>query len=147
MTEKQREALDKGRRSFKSGDEWSKIQHAKGVDAAVKKRQEASQAKTFAQILAEELNVLTKDGTPRKNGVAKKLVEAIEHAKPKEAAKLFEVLRDTLGEMPTHKIDINANVKTIGNWREVLNSDQDGESTAAASDNDTPTTTATAESV
>ena len=121
MTDKQREALDKGRKSFKSGDEWSKIQHAKGVNAAVKKRQEASQARTFAQILAEELNVLTKDGTPRKNGVAKKLVEAIENAKPKEAAKLFEVLRDTLGEVPAQKIDINANVKTIGNWREVLN--------------------------
>lgn len=119
MTDKQRAALDKGRRSFKSGDEWSKIQHAKGVDAAVKKRQEASQAKTFAQILAEELNVLTKDGTPRKNGVAKKLVEAIEKAKPKEAAKLFEVLRDTLGEAPSQKIDINANVKTIGNWRDI----------------------------
>ena len=126
LTDKQREALDKGRKSFKSGDAWTKEQQAKGVAASIETRQEAAQARTFAAILAEELNVINKTtGEPRKNGVAKKLVEAMEKAKPKEAAKLFEVLRDTLGEAPTQKIDINANVKTIGNWREVLNKEQD----------------------
>lgn len=146
-TEKQLAALQAGKKDFCSGEERTREIAKKGTQASIQARQTQAQAKTFAQILAEELNVLTKDGTPRKNGVAKKLVEAIEKAKPKEAAKLFEVLRDTLGEMPTQKIDINANVKTIGNWREVLNSDNDGESTAAASDNDTPTTTAAKESV
>ena len=128
LTDKQREALDKGRKSFKSGDAWTKEQQAKGVAASIETRQEAAQARTFAAILAEELNVINKTtGEPRKNGVAKKLVEAMEKAKPKEAAKLFEVLRDTLGEAPTQKIDINANVKTIGNWREVLNKKQSSE--------------------
>lgn len=146
-TEKQLAALFENQKRFKQGEARTVEAGKKGGNESGHVRQQQAQAKTFAQILAEELNVLTKDGTPRKNGVAKKLVEAIEKAKPKEAAKLFEVLRDTLGEMPTQKIDINANVKTIGNWREVLNSDNDGESTAAASDNDTPTTTATKESV
>lgn len=126
LTDKQREALDKGRRSFKSGDAWSKEQHAKGVKAAVQKRQTEAQARTFAAILAEELNVINQQtGQPRKNGVAKKLVEAMEKAKPKEAAKLFEVLRDTLGEAPTQKIDINAKVVTIGNWRDALTEETD----------------------
>lgn len=130
LTDKQREALDKGRKSFKSGDEWSKEQHAKGVAASVQKRQTEAQARTFAAILAEELNVINEQtGKPRKNGVAKKLVEAMEKAKPKEAAKLFEVLRDTLGEAPTQKIDLNANVKTIGNWREALTETEEAKET------------------
>ena len=63
----------------------------------------------------------------------------MERAKPKEAAKLFEVLRDTLGEAPTQKIDINANVKTIGNWRELPKS-------ATGNESNTPDTTDTADS-
>lgn len=142
LTDKQREALDKGRKSFKSGDAWSKEQHAKGVAAAVQKRQEEAQARTFAAILAEELNIINEQtGQPRKHGVAKKLVEAMEKAKPKEAAKLFEVLRDTLGEAPTQKIDINANVKNIGNWRDALKGKENELSTDEGTDS-TSTTTA-----
>lgn len=128
-TEKQLEALRANQKQFKQGEARTKEFGSVGGKKSGEIRKEAAQARTFAEILAEELNITNeRTGQPRKNGVAKKLVEAMEKAKPKEAAKLFEVLRDTLGEAPTQKIDINANVKTIGNWRDLPKSTTDSES-------------------
>lgn len=138
-TEKQLSALRENQKRFKQGEARTKDFGSIGGKKSGEIRKEASQARTFAAILAEELNIINeRTGQPRKNGVAKKLVEAMEKAKPKEAAKLFEVLRDTLGEAPAQKIDINANVKTIGNWRDVPKSTTENE-------NNSPDTTDTAD--
>ena len=137
LTDKQREALDKGRKSFKSGDKWSEEQHAKGVVASVQKRQEEAEKRTFAALLAEALAITNAEGKTRKHGIAEGLTKALE----KELAKknpngktvnaLYTAIRDTIGEMPSQKIDLNANVKTIGNWRDLPNGSSDGNDKAS----------------
>lgn len=124
-TEKQLAALRAGKKDFISGDKRTKDIQAQGTKAAAEKRTQDREKRTFAQHLAEELEILNKDGEPIKREIARKFIQTVKNSSPKTAAKLFEVLRDTLGEAPTQKIDINANVKTIGNWREVLNKEQD----------------------
>lgn len=138
LTDKQREALDKGRKSFKSGDKWSEEQHAKGVAASVQKRQDEAQKRTFAALLAEALAITTQDGKTRKHGIAEGLTKALE----KELAKknpngktvnaLYTAIRDTIGEAPTQKIDLNATGNiTIGNWRDKLPTSAAAEDAAA----------------
>lgn len=146
LTDKQREALDKGRKSFKSGDKWSEEQHAKGVVASVQKRQEEAEKRTFAALLAEALAITNAEGKTRKHGIAEGLTKALEHelAKKNPNAKavnaLYTAIRDTIGEMPSQKIDLNANVKTIGNWRELPTNENgtsdSNDSTAKESDTD-----------
>lgn len=118
-TEKQLAALHAGKKDFISGDERTKAIQAQGTKAAAEKRTQDAERRTFAQHLAEELEILNKDGEPVKREIARKFIQTVKNATPKTAAKLFEVLRDTLGEAPTQKIDINANVKSIGNWRDI----------------------------
>lgn len=126
LTDKQRAALDKGRKQLTKGDERTRIIQAQGVEAATIARQEQAQKRTFAALLAEALAITTAEGKTRKHGIAEGLTKALE----KELAKknpngktvnaLYTAIRDTIGEMPTQKIDLNANVKTVGNWRDAL---------------------------
>lgn len=134
-TEKQLAALKAGKKDFISGDERTKAIQAKGTKAAAEQRTQETERRTFAQLLAEELSIVTKEGKTRKNSIAAGLVEMLnkELAKKNPNGKtvnaLYTAIRDTIGEMPTQKIDLNANVKTIGNWRDVLKKEND--STAA----------------
>ncbi|MBQ5927115.1 MAG: hypothetical protein IIX01_04255, partial [Clostridia bacterium] len=124
-TEKQLAALRAGKKDFISGDERTREIQSQGTKAAVEKRTLQAQKRTFAQHLAEILSLETKEGKTRKNGIAEGLVSALEKElaskKPngKTINALFVAVRDTLGEAPSQKIDLNANVKTIGNWRDV----------------------------
>lgn len=125
LTDKQREALDKGRKSFTRGDPWSQEVQKKATEKAVESRQEQAQKRTFAALLAEALAITNAEGKTRKHGIAEGLTKALEHelAKKNPNAKavnaLYTAIRDTIGEMPSQKIDLNANVKTIGNWRDL----------------------------
>ena len=133
-TEKQLEALNKGRKVLSKGDQRTKEISQLGAKTSVEKRQELGERQTFAQLLAEELSITTKDGKTRKNSIAKGLVEMLdkELAKSKPNGKtvnaIFAAIRDTIGEMPTQKIKLDANVKTIGNWRDLPKSTTESES-------------------
>jgi hypothetical protein len=121
LTDKQREALDRGRKTFKQGEARTKVFGSEGGKKSGEVRQEKAQARTFAQHLAEELELLNKDGEPLKREIARKFIQQVKNASPKTAAKLFEVLRDTLGEAPIPKVDLNATGNiNIGNWRDKL---------------------------
>ena len=126
-TEKQLAALRAGKKDLISGDERTKAIQAQGTKAAAELRTQEAQKRTFAQHLAEALSITTADGKTRKHGIAEGLTKALE----KELAKknpngktvnaLYTAIRDTIGEMPTQKVDINAAATvTIGNWRDKL---------------------------
>lgn len=126
-TEKQLAALRAGKKDLISGDERTKAIQAQGTKAAAELRTQEAQKRTFAQHLAEALSITTADGKTRKHGIAEGLTKALE----KELAKknpngktvnaLYTAIRDTIGEMPTQKVDVNATATvTIGNWRDKL---------------------------
>lgn len=130
-TEKQLAALHAGKKDFISGDERTKAIQAQGTKKAAELRTQEAQKRTFAQHLAEALAITTKDGKTRKHGIAEGLTKALENelAKKNPNGKtvnaLYTAIRDTIGEMPSQKIDLNANVKTIGNWRDLPNGSND----------------------
>lgn len=111
-TEKQLAALEKGRRSFKSGDKWSQEQHAKGIEARVEKQEKQYDRKTFSQCIGEQLDLVREDGTTRRSTIAKRLVELLdtELAKPNPNGKvvnqIFQAIRDTIGEKPQEKVEV-----------------------------------------
>ena len=123
-TEKQLAALQAGKKDFVSGDERTITIQSQGTKAAAKKRTEEAEKRTFAQHLAEALEIVTAEGKTRKHGIAEGLTKALENELSKKNPNgktvnaLYTAIRDTIGEMPTQKLDINANVKTIGNWRD-----------------------------
>ena len=133
-TEKQLAALRAGKKDFRSGEQRTREIAKKGTQASIQSRQENAERRTFAQLLAEELSITTKDGKTRKNSIAKGLVEMLdkELAKSKPNGKtvnsIFAAIRDTIGEMPTQKIKLDAEVKTIGNWRDLPKSTTENES-------------------
>ena len=137
-TEKQLAALRAGKKDLISGDERTKAIQAQGTKAAAEQRTQEAQKRTFAQHLAEALSITTADGKTRKHGIAEGLTKALE----KELAKknpngktvnaLYTAIRDTIGEMPTQKVDINANVTNIGNWRDKLPTSATSSTDAAA---------------
>lgn len=144
-TEKQLAALQAGKKDFISGDERTKAIQAQGTKAAAEARTQEAQKRTFAQHLSEALAITTADGKTRKHGIAEGLTKALENELRKKNPNgktvnaLYTAIRDTIGEMPTQKVDLNAtgNVN-IGNWRDVL----PGSGAAA---NDTATAPATDE--
>ncbi len=129
-TEKQLAALRAGKKDLISGDERTKTIQAQGTKAAAEQRTQEAQKRTFAQHLAEALSLTTKDGKTRKHGIAEGLTKALENelAKKNPNGKtvnaLYTAIRDTIGEMPTQKVDVNATANvTIGNWRDKLPTD------------------------
>ena len=130
-TEKQLAALMAGKKDFRSGEQRTHDIAKQGTQASILSRQKEAEKRTFAQLLAEELSIVTKEGKTRKNSIAAGLVELLnkELAKKNPNGKtvnaLYTAIRDTIGEMPTTKIDVNANVATVGNWREVLKRTQE----------------------
>lgn len=125
-TEKQLAALYAGKKDFISGDERTKIIQAQGTKAAAEQRTQEAQKRTFAQHLADTLSITTKEGKTRKHGIAEGLTRALENELSKKNPNgktvnaLYTAIRDTIGEMPVQKVDINANVTNIGNWRDKL---------------------------
>ena len=111
-TEKQLAALEAGRRKLVSGDEWSKEQQAKSVKARVEKQEKEYQKATFAQLLADELDIVRPDGKTRRYKIAEGLATMLEKelAKPNPNGKvvnqIFQAIRDTVGEKPTDKVSV-----------------------------------------
>ena len=112
-TEKQLAALEAGRRKLVSGDEWSKEQQAKSIKARVEKQEKEYQKATFAQLLAEELDIVRPDGKTRRYKIAEGLATMLEKelAKPNPNGKvvnqIFQAIRDTVGEKPTDKVQVD----------------------------------------
>ena len=112
-TEKQLAALEAGRRKLVSGDEWSKEQQAKSIVARVENQEKQYDRKTFAQCIGEQLDLVREDGTTRRSTIAKRLVEMLdaELAKPNPNGKvvnqIFQAIRDTVGEKPTDKVQVD----------------------------------------
>ena len=112
-TEKQLAALEAGRRKLVSGDEWSKEQQAKSIVARVENQEKEYDRKTFAQCIGEQLDLVREDGTTRRSTIAKRLVELLntELAKPNPNGKvvnqIFQAIRDTVGEKPTDKVQVD----------------------------------------
>ena len=134
MTEKQRAALDEGRKTFQKGEQRTIALSKKGNENSVTARQERAQRRTFAQDLAEALDIVTSKGETRKQQIARGLVDALllelEKKRPdgKKVVALFVTIRDTIGEMPSQKVDVNASGNiTVGNWRDVLKDKKTGE--------------------
>lgn len=148
-TEKQLAALQAGKKDFISGDERTKIIQAQGTKAAAIKRTEDAEKRTFAEHLAEALSITTADGKTRKHGIAEGLTKALENELRKKNPNgktvnaLYTAIRDTIGEMPAQKVDLNAKGNiTIGNWREKLPTATDTAEDAAATADDSNATTA-----
>lgn len=112
-TEKQLAALKAHQKPFKQGEARTSEAGAKGGKKQVKNGQEEYEKKTFAQHLAEELEILNADGKPRKKNIAKGLVDMLEDelSKKKPNAKavnaIFQAIRDTIGEKPTDKVALD----------------------------------------
>ena len=149
-TEKQLAALQAGKKDFISGDERTKAIQAQGTKAAAEARTQEAQKRTFAQHLSEALAITTADGKTRKHGIAEGLTKALENELRKKNPNgktvnaLYTAIRDTIGEMPAQKVDLNAKGNiTIGNWREKLPTATDtntAEDAAATADDSTATT-------
>lgn len=119
-TEKQLAALEAGRQKFCQGEPRTKEASEKGAEKSAEVRAEAAQRRRFAEEIAEELDMVTTEGTTRKNAIAKKLVQMLVDAdNPETLEKLFKLVRDTIGEMPTTKTELTQekpfeiNVKVI----------------------------------
>ena len=112
-TEKQLAALEAGRRKLVSGDEWSKEQQAKSIVARVENQEKEYDRKTFAKCIGEQLDLVREDGTTRRSTIAKNLVKMLdaELAKPNPNGKMvnqiFQAIRDTVGEKPTDKVQVD----------------------------------------
>ena len=100
------------------------INSPKRIAYLEKKRQEKNMKETFKKILQLPI----KDGTPEEiksfagsKGVNITIEEAMALALAKKAmqgdVKAFEAYRDTAGEKPQDKIDINANIDAIKNMQ------------------------------
>jgi hypothetical protein len=111
-TEKQLAALKAGKRDFVSGDERTKAIQAQGVRARVEKQEKQYQKATFAQLLAEELDIVREDGKTRRYKIAEGLAKMLETEvnKPNPNGKtinaLFQAIRDTIGEKPQEKVSV-----------------------------------------
>jgi hypothetical protein len=112
-TEKQLAALRAGKKDLVSGDERTKAIQAKGVKARIEKQEKEYQRATFAQLLAEELDIVRPDGKTRRYKIAEGLAAMLEKelAKPNPNGKvvnqIFQAIRDTVGEKPTDKVSVD----------------------------------------
>ena len=124
-TEKQLAALRAGKRDFVSGEQRTKEIQAQGTKASTEKRKVEYQKATFAQLLAEELDIVRPDGKTRRYKIAEGLATMLEKelSKPnpngKTVNQIFQAIRDTVGEKPTEKVSVDQekpfeiNVKVI----------------------------------
>ena len=108
--EKQLAALRANQKRFKQGEARTSELALKGVESRVEKQQVEYEKKTFAQLLAEELDIKRSDGKTRRYKIAEGLVDMLENElkkkKPngKTINSLFTAIRDTVGEKPTDKV-------------------------------------------
>lgn len=112
-TEKQLAALEEGRRKFQSGEQWTKEAQSKGGKTTAENGKKEYQKATFAQLLAEELDIVRPDGKTRRYKIAEGLATMLEKelAKPNPNGKvvnqIFQAIRDTVGEKPTDKVSLD----------------------------------------
>ena len=124
-TEKQLAALAAGRKKFKRGEARTSEAALKGIESRIEKQQNEYEKKTFAQLLADELDIVRSDGKTRKYKIAEGLVDMLEGELSKEKPNgktinsLFAAIRDTIGEKPQEKVSLDQekpfeiNVKVI----------------------------------
>lgn len=107
-TEKQLAALRAGKKDFERGA--TRTSEA-GKKSAEKRKVEYQKA-TFAQLLAEELDIVREDGKTRRYKIAEGLAKMLETEvnKPNPNGKtinaLFQAIRDTIGEKPQEKVAV-----------------------------------------
>lgn len=107
--EKQLAALKANQKPFEQGA--TRTSEA-GKKSAEKRKVEYQRA-TFAQLLAEELDIVRPDGKTRRYKIAEGLATMLEKelAKPNPNGKvvnqIFQAIRDTVGEKPTDKVSVD----------------------------------------
>ena len=107
-TEKQLAALKAHQKPFEQGA--TRTSEA-GKKSAEKRKVEYQKA-TFAQLLAEELDIVREDGKTRRYKIAEGLAKMLETEvnKPNPNGKtinaLFQAIRDTIGEKPQEKVAV-----------------------------------------
>ena len=112
-TEKQLAALQENQKRFAQGDPRTKELSEKGNKAKTEKQEKEYDRKTFAQCIGEQLDLVREDGTTRRSTIAKNLVKMLdaELAKPNPNGKvvnqIFQAIRDTVGEKPTDKVQVD----------------------------------------
>lgn len=114
-TEKQLAALQANQKRLVKGEQRTKEISQKGNEAfkeSLKKNEVEYQRATFAQLLAEELDIVRPDGKTRRYKIAEGLATMLEKelAKPNPNGKvvnqIFQAIRDTVGEKPTDKVSV-----------------------------------------
>lgn len=111
-TEKQLAALNAGRRKLNSGDEWSKSVQAQGVKARVENDKKEYDRRTFAELIAEKLDLVQPDGKTKRDAIADGLVNMLkkelakDNPNGKTLTALFQAIRDTIGEKPQEKVAV-----------------------------------------
>ena len=111
-TEKQLAALRENQKRFKQGEARTREAASKGGKATVENGKKEYQRATFAQLLAEELDIVRPDGKTRRYKIAEGLATMLEKelAKPNPNGKvvnqIFQAIRDTIGEKPQEKVEV-----------------------------------------
>ena len=112
-TEKQLAALRENQKRFQQGTARTKEAGSKGGKATAENGKKEYQKATFAQLLAEELDIVRPDGKTRRYKIAEGLATMLEKelAKPNPNGKvvnqIFQAIRDTVGEKPTDKVSLD----------------------------------------
>jgi hypothetical protein len=111
-TEKQLAALRAGKKDFKSGEARTREIGAMGGRKQVENGRKEYDRRTFAELIAEKLDLVQPDGKTKRDAIADGLVNMLkkELAKEKPNGKtinaLFQAIRDTVGEKPTDKVSV-----------------------------------------
>ena len=112
-TEKQLAALKAGKKDFQYGEARTREAGSKGGKATAANGKKEYDRKTFAECIGEQLDLVREDGTTRRSTIAKNLVKMLdaELAKPNPNGKvvnqIFQAIRDTVGEKPTDKVQVD----------------------------------------
>jgi hypothetical protein len=111
-TEKQLAALKAHQQPFKQGEARTSEAGAKGGKATVENGHKEYDRRTFAELIAEKLDLVQPDGRTKRDAIADGLVNMLrnelakEHPNGKTLTALFQAIRDTIGEKPQEKVAV-----------------------------------------
>lgn len=112
-TEKQLAALRENQKRFKQGEARTVEAGSKGGKTQVENGRKEYDRRTFAELIAEKLDLVQPDGKTKRDAIAEGLVNMLkkELAKEKPNGKtinaLFQAIRDTIGEKPQEKVAVD----------------------------------------
>jgi hypothetical protein len=111
-TEKQLAALKANQKPLRKGEQRTKEVASMGGKAVVENGRKEYDRRTFAELIAEKLDLVQPDGRTKRDAIADGLVNMLksELNKPKPNGKtinaLFQAIRDTIGEKPQEKVAV-----------------------------------------